>query len=319
MIAILTPSSHLKSFNALIKDNGLEILYLPNFNPDNHELDVRQSEVKAVFLNPNRQGYFFGSDTHRLFPNIKTIFTASTGTLHVDVSYFNKANINVVSLKNDHHILNSIPSTAELAIALSLMGIRKIPAASCSVEAGDWDYWPFLGRQIKDAEVGVLGLGRLGQIFADNMSSMGARINFFDPTVVAKNQKFRKHETINSLFQTCDLVSLHTHPYPEPIVKKDLIFCLKGRHSVLVNTSRGEVVDEDAVLELLEVDETFSYFTDVVTKEHMIEENELVLAFKRGLYPNRLFITPHLGGSTLGAQDTAYSHTLRKYIRSFMR
>ena len=314
MIAILTPTAHLPKFNKLLEASKVRSVYLPDFEPTHENLPKSCLEVSSVFLNPNRQKYFFDRFSGSHFPNLKTIFTASTGTLHIDVDYFTKTGIEIVSLKHDQHILKEIPSTAELALALTLLGLRHIPTAMDSVRNGEWDYWTFLGKQIKDTVFGVIGLGRLGKIYANAISNLGGKIIYYDPYVISGTTHFTKANSIEQIMSTCEVISLHIHPTLNPIINQNALKFAGCREVVLVNTSRGEVVDEKAVLSLLETNKHFIYATDVLSREYDLDKNQLLEAFKSNRFPNQLFVTPHLGGSTIGAQDLAYTHTLSKLI-----
>ena len=96
-----------------------------------------------------------------VFPNLQAIVTASTGTVHIDTDFCMEKGIEVISIKDELATLERISSTAEHAVLLTLMAIRKTFLSIGSVWRNEWDYSPFIGRQINCLKVGTVGYGRL--------------------------------------------------------------------------------------------------------------------------------------------------------------
>jgi D-3-phosphoglycerate dehydrogenase len=208
--------------------------------------------------------------------------------------------IRVLSIKNEIETIKKITSTAELSFAFLLSAVRHLPAAQKSVRDGHWTWAPFLGRQVKDLTVGIVGLGRLGEMMAKYCASFGAKVRYIDPNV--SNAQFERVFSVEKLFETCDVVSLHVHvkhDTREMINSSVLSF---GKCVVLINTSRGEIVNEQDVVSAIESGNLSHYSTDVLADEFEdISRSPLLKLTSR-----HVTVTPHIGGSTVGAQSIAY-------------
>lgn len=264
--------------------------------------------VDYVFTNPNKASVNLDQSTLGSARNLKAICTASTGLTHIDQAYCQAKSIRVLSLRDEKDFLRSLPSTAELAIALSLMGLRNLPRAIRAVESANWDYRPLIGSQFRGQTVGVVGLGRLGSIYAHSASALGARVLYFDPNV--EDLKYEKIESLDLLVELCRIVSIHAHAEEgaPPILGRDAL--KRAREDlVLVNTSRGEVVDELSILEFLDRNPRSQYLADVLANESDFKDNVL---FKESLVSPQITLTPHIGGMTLEGQSRAYLLAAKK-------
>ena len=154
-ITIITPIKHLENVgNILTSIPKSHLVYLPNCEIKDFKI---HNDSFAIFTNPNKSNIFLGKSNLTSFKNLKYICTASTGTLHIDKSFCEERGINIISLTEERHIINKIPSTAEHAFALMLSSLRNINLAPQSISRNEWDYEPFLGRQIKSLTIGVIG------------------------------------------------------------------------------------------------------------------------------------------------------------------
>lgn len=317
MLLILTPTSHLNVFQKDLKNSDLPFVEYPNIS-DPSDISEEHGEIAtSVFLNPNKQRFIFDKSFHKVLPNLEHIFTASTGTLHIETQHFSRKQIKVHSLKNDLNLLSDVPSTADLAFCHLLNWARNIHPAIRACRHGIWDFEPFIGKQIKDLKVGIVGLGRLGKIFAKYSSIFGSEVSYVDPITNASPKGFKRIDTLEELFEVNDVVSLHVHPEKKPIVTARHLVKAKGKPFCLINTSRGEVVDEAAVCEALEDHSEFCYYSDVLCDEQAgLGQSKIYKHFRNEVFGDRLILSPHLGGSTQGAQEAAYGHTLRKFFSS---
>ena len=116
--------------------------------------------------NPNRAKIYLGHEILNSMPNLQVICTASTGTVHIDCTLAESRGIDIISLKDETDFLSKVTSTAELAFTLMLTVIRKMIPATNDVINGGWDCDKFIGRQVGDLKIGVLGLEAWKIIFA---------------------------------------------------------------------------------------------------------------------------------------------------------
>lgn len=275
------------------------------------------SEVCVIFMNPNKSHIQFTEDVLRLFTNLQVFCTASTGTVHIDLEAAADQNIHVISIKKFQEVLSRIPSTAELAVALTLDGVRKVTRSHNDVmKNGSWDFENFIGKQIKDLNVGVIGYGRLGRIYAKMMVDAGARVALLDPRLSFDFQEDCRHFLATA--SELDVVSLHLHAEGNEQFLNNQFFSSFKDDIVLVNTSRGEVVDHPALLEFLDKNPGATYCTDVVPDESSdSKRNQIIAEFK---LRNNVLLTQHIGGMSSGARKLAFglaSNLLLEYFENY--
>jgi D-3-phosphoglycerate dehydrogenase / 2-oxoglutarate reductase len=126
---------------------------------------------------------------------------------------------------------------------------------------------------------------------------------YFYPYV--NDEKYERLNTLNNVFSRCDIISLHIHASKDNNqLINDNVLRLRRDNLILVNTSRGEIVDEDDILKFLNSDRNFVYATDVITDENkLVKDNKLLKANEK---LSNLIITPYIGGMSYGVQKLAY-------------
>lgn len=232
------------------------------------------------------------------FPDLKMIVSATTGHDHLDINALEERKIELVSLRGQDEFLKTIPSTAEHCFGLLLSLIRNIPSANESVKLGNWNRDQFRGYQLKDKTLGIIGLGRTGTMMAEYGSCFGMKPIYYDPFVTVT--KYRKCGELKSLLEASDIISIHVHLMDSTrhlLNKVNLVDVKTG--CFLLNTSRGDIWDESAVVELLKSKQIKGLATDVLSGElDDFQKSSLWLAQKAGY---NIIITPHLGGATFDA------------------
>tara|TARA_R110002167_G_scaffold234059_2_gene439251 strand:+ start:1562 stop:2485 length:924 start_codon:yes stop_codon:yes gene_type:complete len=303
-IAVITPTSHLKGINDLLESKG-DVFYLEN-NPNKSKVKelIKNKKIDTIICNPNQQS--FKIDKHLLEnTKIKTINSCSTGLNHIDLDYCQSQNIEIQCHKNDYELINQLPSTSELAFGLMLSLLRNIPNCINHVSKYGWDYTQFMGRQVKDLKVGIIGYGRLGKMMEGYCKAFNAETFIYDPYVDS-------HQiSLEQMFQICDVISLHVHVTDETkhMINKKL-FGLVKKDLYLINTSRGEIVFEKDVVDALQENKLAGYGTDVVEDEFGdITTSPIIKAMNEG---NNIIITPHIGGMTIEGQTKAYEWSIKK-------
>ena len=261
-----------------------------------------------MFTNPNKQNFVLDEEVLKN-SYVKVINTCSTGLNHIDINYCERNNIEVWSLKEDFELINDLPSTAELSFGLMMSLLRKIPEGFHSVKKGEWDYEPFIGRQVKGLTIGIVGFGRLGKITAELFKGWGVNILVNDPYVGT----FDYEEVgIKELQEKSDVVFLHLHANEETrnMVDREFLSNMK-KGAILINTSRGELVDEEDIMKSITDGYLGGYGTDVISDEFgNISDSKLVEFSKEN---NNVIITPHVGGMTWEGQTKAYKWAVDKF------
>ncbi len=303
-ILCLTPIKHLDGIYEHLETFG-DVYYSPELNEkDFFYFDgpaAWMDEYDVIFCNPNKQRYILNKETLQSFRG--TIVTASTGLNHIDMKYCEDNNIKVLSLTKDYDLLNRLPSTAELAFGLMLSMLRNIPNAFDDVKRGGWDYDMYVGNQLQGKTIGIIGYGRLGKMMNKYCWLFGMRVKVYDP--------YKGHDDLDSLLKESDIISLHVHANDETrhMINKKTLGKMK-KNSYIVNTSRGEIVNEKDIVQSLRDGHLKGYATDVIEDEYGNRHNSPILkGVKKGL---NIIVTPHIGGMTWEGQQKAYKWAIDK-------
>ena len=235
----------------------------------------------------------------------KNFFDSLTGRLkvigHVGVGY---DNINTQSAKEKNIKVSNTPNVlndavAEITILLILASSRRIGEAYNLVKTNTWkDHKPditklMVGNEITGKTLGIIGMGRIGQIVADRARAFKMKVIYFNRNKLPKD--FEKDATyysdLKSMLPNCDYVSLHTPATPETknIINSETLK-LFPKHSVFINTSRGSTVDDDALIEALKNKKIYGAGLDVFNNEPNLD--------KRYLELDNCFVLPHVGSAT---------------------
>lgn len=251
-------------------------------------------EVKVLIV---RLGGMVTSEVLDAFPNLKFVISATTGHNHLDKDAIAKRDIKLISLRGHEDFLKTIPSTAEFTWALLLNLLRKIPSSISHVEDGNWDRELFKGYQLYGKKIGLVGLGRIGSIVARYAEAFGMIVEYVDPN--EENTRYQKKMTLEDLVEDVDILSIHVHSDESNynLIDAEIISKLK-EGAYLLNTSRGEVWDEQAVVDSVLSGKLSGAGTDVVVNETTGREQSPI--WKARNHPN-ILLTPHIGGASFDA------------------
>ena len=255
-------------------------------------------------------------------PILKIIGSSTLSIPQIDVNYAESKGIKVCFLdKEQKRFLESITPTAELAWGLIIAITRRIPWAHKNVLKCKWNGRTFghkAPRMLSAMSLGVVGLGRLGSLVASYAKAFGMKVYYYSPNSI--NSDYERCEVLIELAKKSDIVSLHAPHIPETeeMINKAFIYAMK-EGSLIVNTSRGELIDETALLEALESKHLGGAALDVLEGEYepnfkdKIREHPLVRYAKMH---NNLIITPHYGGATVDAWMMTQKKTVELIVSS---
>jgi D-3-phosphoglycerate dehydrogenase len=294
---------HLDGVYDLLENFG-NITYVPDITKEELKSTLFETKTKYLFTNPNKQSFILDEEVLK-DSNIKVINTCSTGTNHIDMEYCKENNIEVWHLARDYELINQLPSTAEHAFGLMLSLLRKIPMSFHSVKDGNWDYEPYIGRQLKGLTVGIIGYGRLGKMMETYCHAFGMTVKIHDP--------YEGYDDLDLVLRESDVISLHVHVTDKTVgmINENTIKRMKKK-PYLINTSRGEIVNEKKVIEAIEEGKLSGYATDVITDEFGNIHNSKLVEFSMNP-TNNVIITPHVGGMTWEGQTKAYKWAINKF------
>jgi D-3-phosphoglycerate dehydrogenase len=284
-----------------------QVATLPDPSHDTPEI-LREVQVCYAPM-----GFLFDRAKLEACPQLRVIATPTTGLLHIDTDFAASRGVAICSLKEQRAMLNSITCTAELTWGLLLAVVRHLLPALDSVLAGKWEGRGFGERtpkMISRMSLGVIGLGRLGGLVAQYGAAFGMQVYYYDPYVA--DDRYIRCATPRELAPRCDVVSIHAHLTPDTqgLVDADFIG-LMPRGSYIVNTARGGIVDEAALLAALESGHLAGAALDMLEGEHLpgfkarLAEHPLV---RYAQTHDNLIITPKMGGATVGAWERTERH-----------
>ncbi|APE15767.1 phosphoglycerate dehydrogenase [Mycobacterium sp. WY10] len=228
-------------------------------------------------------------------PKLKIIARAGVGLDNVDVDTATAAGVLVVNAPT-----SNIHSAAEHALALMLSAARQIPAADATLREHTWKRSSFSGTEIFGKTVGVVGLGRIGQLVAQRLAAFGTHVIAYDPYVPAARAAQLGIELLplDELLGRADFISVHLPKTPETaglLGKEALAKTKKG--VIIVNAARGGLIDEQALADAITSGHVFAAGLDVFSTEPCTDSPLFELP--------QVVVTPHLGASTAEAQDRA--------------
>ncbi len=237
---------------------------------------------------------------------LKLVARPGTGLDNVDTEYAKSKGVTVVNSPE-----SLVEAVAEHVVLLMLALSRKVVAADTSIKSGKWEKTALMGREVKGKALGIVGLGRIGKRIAEIGKTLGMSVLFYDvitipPDIVASLGA--KVVGLDELFTSADYITLHVPMTPDTarIVDAKRLSQMK-RTAFLINTSRGGVIDQEALAAALNDGRIGGAALDVFEKEP--PTGSILTA------PNTI-LTPHIGGQTEEAQVNAIT-VIGEKVRSF--
>ncbi len=231
------------------------------------------------------------SDTiSKLSNSIKIIANGAVGFGNID---FKAAKKKEIAVTNTPEVLTD--ATADIQILLLLGASRKAYEGRIAAETQNWKWsWDFLlGKQMSNKRLGIFGMGRIGRAVAKRAKAFGMEIHYHNRSRLPKEQEDGAiyHKNLQSLFAQSEFLSINCPATPETtkIINKETLSYLKD-NTVVANAARGDIVDDDAMVEALKNGKVFAYGLDVYNGEPKIHPEYLKL--------KNIFLLPHLGSAT---------------------
>jgi D-3-phosphoglycerate dehydrogenase len=242
-------------------------------------------------------------------PGLRVIARAGTGVDNVDVAAASARGIVVMNAPG----ANSV-SVAELAMSLILALARHVPAADAAMKQGKWEKKKFLGEEVRDKTLGLVGLGRIGQEVARRAAAFHMRLIAHDPFIAEQVAAAMGVELVSmdELFARADYVSLHMPSTPQTrrIVNAERLARTK-KGIRIVNTARGDLIDEQALADAIESGQVAGAALDVFETEPTVDQRLQMLP--------QVIATPHIAASTREGQELVGVETadaLRDFLKS---
>ena len=261
-----------------------------------------------------RFGHSLDKELFAAAPRLRVLVSTTTGLDHIDLEAAADHRVEVLSLRGETEFLEEMSATAELAWGLLLAVMRHIPQAADSVKGGVWDRDAFRGNELRGKRLGILGLGRLGHMVAEYGRAFGMSMAAYDPYASDWPMGVEIRSAVEDLMEDAQVLSLHVPLNDETrrLIDGEMLARLPAG-AVLINTSRGAVVDEPALLAALESGHLAGAGLDVVADELSGGPSQVLLAYARDR--NNLIITPHMGGATVESMEKAEVFMAQKLVR----
>tara|TARA_B100000287_G_scaffold435312_1_gene503002 strand:- start:2904 stop:3860 length:957 start_codon:yes stop_codon:yes gene_type:complete len=284
----------------------------------NLNYDLLKKKIHNYDILITRLGIEINKNLLQEAKNLKIIVSATTGLNHIDVEYARKKNIKILSLRNEKKFLKQIHATAELTLCLILCLSRNIIPSYKSVCNFEWDRTKFIGNELKNKTLGIIGFGRVGKQVAKYAKTFSMKIIYYDPKVNINSKNIKKIKSLKNLLVNSDIISLHIN-----FSKKNIKFIDKKKielfkkNCLFINTSRGNLVDEKFLIEALKSKKISGVALDVIYDEfNKINKNIIIKNLSKNF---NLIVTPHIGGASfdsMKATEEFMADKLNNYLQS---
>ncbi|MET4807376.1 D-glycerate dehydrogenase [Limibacillus sp. MBR-115] len=273
--------------------------YLPLFNSDDHvfspdELIAKSQGMDAILACHSEP---LNAEVIALLPDtVRLIANFSVGVDHVDL---NAAKARGIVVTNTPDVLSD--ATAEIAILCMLGAARRASEGERLVRSGHWNSWSpafMVGTQITGKRIGIVGMGRVGQVLAQRASGFGMKIHYHNrrplPSITGFNATF--HPQLEEMLPLCDVLSLNCPATPETrgLLNRARIDLLP-EGAIVVNTARGALVDDEALIAALKIGKVGAAGLDVFNDEPNLHPGYREL--------DNTFLLPHIGSATRETRD----------------
>jgi len=294
----------------MLRDAGFEVIEQPDISYDELKEKIKEFEVLIV-----RSRTKVTREIIESAEKLTLIARAGVGLDNIDVKAAQEKNIAVINAPEAPTY-----SVAELVIGLMIAALRGIPRGDMALKEGKWIKKELLGRELNGKTLGIVGFGRIGQEVAKRALAFNMKVLAYD--VIGELAKKAEElgvefvgttkEALYKLLKESDIITLHVPLLPSTyhMIGRDEISLMKNG-AVIINTSRGGIIDEEALYEALKEGKIAAAALDVFENEPPTD-----VSLKLAQLPN-VVATPHIGASTEEAQRKAATIIAQKIIDYF--
>ncbi|MFB6470776.1 MAG: D-2-hydroxyacid dehydrogenase [Vulcanisaeta sp. AZ3] len=285
-----------------LKDKGFNVDYKPGINKE--DLLKTISEYDALIVRSRTK---VDKDIINAGSRLRLIARAGVGLDNIDVEYAKSKGIEVINAPE-----GSTESAAELTIGLMIAAARLIPLQNSLIKNGDWPKGKYVGIELQDKTLGIIGFGRIGQRVSTIAKALGMDVIAYDVIDISRkaNELGVRTVSFDDLLKVSDIITIHVTLTPQSyhmIGPRE--FELMKNGVIIINTSRGEVIDTKALLNALNTGKIAAAALDVLEHEPPKEPWELEL-----IKHPKVIITPHIGAETKEAQRRIAEILVNKII-----
>ena len=287
--------------NKVLQENGLKVTYEPEITPDQIKEKIGQFNIVIV-----RGRTKLTKELIEKADNCKIIARVGVGLDNIDQDAAKAKNIQVINA-----VEAAMTAVAELVLALMLSLARQIPRGDRAIRNGEWLKKELKGTELKGKYLGIIGCGNIGRRLGRLAKGLYMNIIGFD--VIPIDEEFSKDvglmkADLNTLLQSSDYVSIHVPLLDSTyhMINEEKLSLMKN-NAKIINTSRGGVIDEDALYEALKNGKLGGAALDVFENEPATNSELATL--------DNVILTPHIGAQTKEAQSLAANVIAEKIIQ----
>ncbi len=287
-----------------------EILIKNNISVDT-KTNLSPEELKKIIDNYDgliiRSATKVRKDLIDSLSNLKIIGRAGAGVDNVDVKAAKNKNIIVMNTPG-----GNTNATAEHTIGLIFALLRKITVANETTHIGLWEKKKLKGNEIKGKKIGIVGFGNVGKRVAEISNVLGMHVSIYSSYFETIKESFSEYNScsIDEIIKDSDIISFHCKPNKDgnPIMNKNHLSLMK-KNCIIINTARGNLVDEDDLKNALEKKEIKGAALDVFKNEPLEDS---------GFYNlDNIILTPHIAASTDEAQIVVAEMVANQFVEFF--
>ncbi|PVA07523.1 hydroxyacid dehydrogenase [Thalassorhabdomicrobium marinisediminis] len=227
--------------------------------------------------------------------SLQVISKHGAGVDNIDVQAATRSGVQVIRATGSNAV-----SVAEHAVTLAMVAVKRLRSLDITLRQGKWEKMGFVGRELAGMRVGLVGAGAIAQSAAQLFRGLGLSVAAYDPFAdasVFKASKMDKFADLESMLQKSDIISLHCPLTPDTRnLLNDRTIAMLPRGSYIINTARGGLVDELALLKAIDDGQIAGAGLDVFETEPLENDHPLFAA-------SELIVTPHIGASTAEAME----------------
>ncbi len=273
--------------------NGFDCIDATHFSMD--DLLARKNEVQGIVI---RARFFLNTEFLSNFPNLSFIARSGSGLENIDAAYCKAHQIQLFNSPEGNR--NAV---AEHALGMLLALMNKLCKANEQINRGIWKREENRGEELDGKTVGIIGYGNNGAAFAKKLRGFDVKVLAYDKFKQGFGDAFVQESTLEAIFNTADVLSLHIPQNKETVafVNEAFINSFK-KPFYLLNLSRGKIVHTESLIKALESNKIKAAGLDVLEYEskdfESIFANQLPAAFQYLLDSDRVLLSPHVGGWT---------------------
>lgn len=276
------------------------------------DYDIEGQELLDAVADANALIVRSGTEVSRAVfeaaPDLVIVGRAGIGVDNIDIEAATDHGVIVANAPE-----GNVRAAAEHTVAMAFAVARSIPQAHARLKDGEWAKSDYLGTEINNKTLGIIGLGRVGQEVAKRLDTLGMNLVVYDPYISEERAAQFGAELIEDLeecLRRADFVTIHTPLLPETenMIGTEELALLEGGY--VINCARGGIIDEDALAAAVDDGTVVGAALDVFAEEPLPADSPLLAV-------DDVIVTPHLGASTEAAQESVAIDTAEQVIAAF--